>query len=192
MTFRSLMYMGKVVENAECLSLQTCELCDQESVSLAHINAFSLLTDKNSPSSSPMDKTISVPRPRVFPRGSGKISNESPEEEETKVYCCGSGFDDVAGGSEETWTVGETKKLHNVSWEGNSSGELTRSKSRDLVSMSPPFPGISERRTKLANEIPISPTAALLSPLKKLARPTPSDGAQIPSQLVFRHTYSGV
>lgn len=81
------------------------------SVYLTHMSALSLCTDRNSPSSSPRVSTISVPLPKVFPLGSGKISNESPDEVDVKVYCTGSGLDDVAGGRDDTLTVGETRKL---------------------------------------------------------------------------------
>lgn len=70
-----------------------------------------LLTLRNSWFSCSISRMISVPRPRVLPRGSGNISNESPEELEVKVYWIGSGLADVAGGRDDTRTVGETRKL---------------------------------------------------------------------------------
>jgi len=53
---------------------------------------LSLKTLSHSFSSSSILSTISVPLPKVFPRGSGKIWNSSPEEVDTKVYCSGFGF----------------------------------------------------------------------------------------------------
>ena len=76
-----------------------------------YMRSRSLLVDSHSFSSSLMSSSISVPRPSVLPRGSGKTSKESPDEDETKVYCCGFGLDGVAGGKEDTRTVGETRKL---------------------------------------------------------------------------------
>jgi len=72
---------------------------------------LSLKTLSHSFSSSSILSTISVPLPKVFPRGSGKIWNSSPEEVDTKVYCSGFGFCAVGGGNEDTWTVLETRKL---------------------------------------------------------------------------------
>lgn len=86
----------------------------KHSVPLTHMSALSLCTDRNSPSSSPRVSTISVPLLKVFPLGSGKISNESPDEVDVKVYWIGSGLDDVAGGRDDTLTVGETRKLTRV------------------------------------------------------------------------------
>lgn len=77
----------------------------------AHMRFFSFVVDSHSCSSSSIVKTISVPRPSVLPLGSGNTSKESPTAEETKVYWIGSGVADVAGGREDTRTVGETRKL---------------------------------------------------------------------------------
>lgn len=49
---------------------------------MSSLNRF---VDNHSFSSSRISSSISVPLPKVLPRGSGKTSNESPEEEETKV-----------------------------------------------------------------------------------------------------------
>lgn len=73
---------------------------------------LSLVMDNHSFSSSSILSIISVPRPRVFPRGSGNISKDSPEDVEVKVFCVGLGLDEVAGGRDETLTEGDTRKLH--------------------------------------------------------------------------------
>lgn len=100
-----------MVEKAECFSLlEVSPVLEGRKLISTHIKPLSLVTDNHSFSSSSIVSTISVPRPKVFPRGSGKISNESPEEDETKVCWMGLGFSLVTGGREDTRTVGETRK----------------------------------------------------------------------------------
>lgn len=99
------------MEKAECFSLwEVSPKLKRRKMISTHIKPLSLATDNHSFSSASIVSTISVPRPKVFPRGSGKISNESPEEDETKVYWIGLGLSLVAGGREDTRTVGETRK----------------------------------------------------------------------------------
>lgn len=74
------------------------------------MSPFKRDVESHSFSSSWISSTISVPRPSVLPRGSGKTSNESPEEVETNVCWIGLGLDEVTGGSDDTRTVGETRK----------------------------------------------------------------------------------
>lgn len=54
---------------------------------------------------------ISVPCPRVFPRGSGYTSKLPSSEEELKIFCEGLGCLDDFGGIEVTVTLSATRKL---------------------------------------------------------------------------------
>lgn len=98
-----------------------------------YMRDLSLKTLSHSFSSSSIFKTISVPLPNVFPRGSGKIWNSSPEEVETNVFCSGFGLSAVGGGKEDTWTVFDTKKL-GISFDHHPEGEmrLANCRNRDL------------------------------------------------------------
>lgn len=57
-----------------------------------HISSSNLSVLKYSSASGLRTSVISVPRPRTFPRGSGKTSNELSSAEEVKTYCWGFGF----------------------------------------------------------------------------------------------------
>lgn len=56
-------------------------------------------------------RVISVPWPRVFPRGSGYISNDPSFVEELKMVWMGLEFLDDGGGKDATTTSSATRKL---------------------------------------------------------------------------------
>jgi hypothetical protein len=97
------------------------------------MSCLSLKTLSHSFSSSSIFKTISVPLPSVFPLGSGKTWNSSPEEVDTKVYCSGFGFWAVGGGREDTRTVLETRKLDISSKTSFRNVHLTNYRNQDLT-----------------------------------------------------------